>query len=395
MFWYCGSLVTITKLYPMVVHHVASDLSLAGGPTYTVPALCSALSNQGINVTLHALAPSMVDTRNSYRFHSHRRTRFLYKLGISESMRKALSTATTEADIIHSHLLWQMPTIYPGYVLKGGRSRCKLVMSPRGTLDPWDFHNHALQKRLVWFAGQRMNLAASACLHATAPMERDHFRALGFTGPVAIIPNGVDIPEVAKFARTEDGKHRLLFLARIHRKKGLDFLLRAWRNIQDRAKDWELQIAGSPNGDHLQAMRTLAAELGVERVSFLCPITEAQKWQLYRNADLYVLPTRGDNWAVTISDALSFGVPAIVSKEAPWQGLESNDCGWWIDLTVDALTDCLQVALRSDPAALREKGERGRQWMEREFSWSEVGRMMTATYQWIVTGGAAPQWVSL
>jgi glycosyltransferase involved in cell wall biosynthesis len=389
----------ITKIciirFPMVVHHVASDLSLAGGPTYTVPALCSVLGEQGAKVVLHALAPSTVATGGTYEFYSHPRTRLIYKLGISESMRKALVAAAQEADIIHSHLLWMMPTIYPAYVMRAKANRCHLMMSPRGTLDPWDFHNHVFQKRIAWTLGQRMNLSYSSCLHATAPMECEHFRALGFRAPVAIIPNGVDIPDLSRFPLREKKERQLLFLARINPKKGIDLLLKAWRNVQDRASDWKLQIAGSPNGDHLPEMQALATQLGVQRVQFLSPITEEQKWDLYRNAELYVLPTRGDNWAVSISDALSFGVPAIVTKEAPWEGLQTYSCGWWIDLSVDALTETLREALREDSGKLQQMGRRGREWMAREFSWQAVGRMMNTTYEWVVNGGAKPEWVEV
>jgi glycosyltransferase involved in cell wall biosynthesis len=266
-------------------------------------------------------------------------------------------------------------------------------MSPRGTLDPWEFNHHKLQKRIAWFAGQRMNLSMSACLHATAPMECEHFRALGLRPPVAVIPNGVEIPDLATFALEPKPRRRLLFLARIAPKKGVDLLLHAWRNLQGAAADWELQIAGDPNGDYLDGMQRLAAELRVERVTFMCPVSAQRKWQLYRNADLYVLATRGDNWAVSIADALSFGVPAIVSKEAPWKGLETYGAGWWIDLSVDALTDCLRHAMRQDSGTLESMGQRGRQWMVREFSWESVGSKMKATYQWLISGGGRPDWV--
>jgi glycosyltransferase involved in cell wall biosynthesis len=109
----------------------------------------------------------------------------------------------------------------------------------------------------------------------------------------------------------------------------------------------------------------------------------------------YVLPTRGDNWAVSISDALSFGVPAIVTKEAPWEGLQTYSCGWWIDLSVDALTETLREALREDSGKLQQMGRRGREWMAREFSWQAVGRMMNTTYEWVVNGGPKPEWVEV
>lgn len=377
----------------MLVHHVVSGLSSKGGPTYTVPSLCRSLGEQGVSVVLNSLSPETFETEGFYTYKSHPASSFIRRLGLSSSLRRSLVKAASDADVIHSHMMWMMPNIYPGVVIKATRSRALLVMSPRGTLDPWEYNSHKLQKRIAWLAGQRMNLAISACLHATAVMECEHFRGLGLRAPVAVIPNGVDIPDVAQFPLERKDRRRLLFLARIAPKKGVDLLLRAWRIVQANSPDWELQIAGDPNGDYLDRMRNLAAELRVERVTFDCPVSEQRKWELYRNADLYVLATRGDNWAVSVSDALSFGVPAIVSKEAPWHGLESNGAGWWIDLSVDALSDCLRHAMDQEDHVLKAMGQRGRQWMMREFSWMGVGEKMKATYQWLLTGGSAPAWV--
>jgi glycosyltransferase involved in cell wall biosynthesis len=378
----------------MLVHQVGSGLSSHGGPSYTVPALCRTLSAQGVDIVLHALAPSVVEPNGLYQFRAHPASRFIPRLGLSGSMRRSLAHAARDADVIHSHLLWMMPNMYPGWVIKkAARSRARLVMSPRGTLDPWEYQSHKLQKRIAWFAGQRLNLQMSAVLHATAPMECAHFRALGLKAPVAVIPNGVDLPDLAAFRLEPKSRRRLLYFGRIARKKGVDLLLRAWRNVQDCRPDWELQIAGDPNGDYLQRMQRLAAELGVRRVTFICPAAAEQKWQLYRNADLYVLATRGDNWAVSVSDALSFAVPAIVSKEAPWEGLRTHAAGWWIDLSVEALTECLRDALNQESDTLAAMGRRGREWMAREFSWETVGIQMKATYQWILSGGERPSWV--
>jgi glycosyltransferase involved in cell wall biosynthesis len=379
----------------MITHQVASDLAVYSGPSYTVPALCRALAGCGVTVVLHTLGPSAAMTREGYEFRSHPQSPFIKRLGLSGSMRRALLAALNDASIIHSHLLWTMPIIYPALLKKIRPTNCHLVMSPRGTLDPWDYNNHKLQKRIAWVMGQRMNLAASSCLHATAPMERDHFRALGLRVPVAVIPNGVDIPDLSQYAKIEQPRRRLLFFARIHAKKGLDILIQAWRNIQDAAPDWDLQIAGNPNGSHVDEMRRLALDIGARRLTFLCPVTPEEKWQLYRNAELYVLPTRGENWGISVADALSFAVPTIVSKEAPWGGLETHNCGWWLDLSVDAFTECLRTVLQKDPLHLRMMGERGRAWMSRDFSWNSAAIKMQATYQWVTSGGTRPEWISL
>lgn len=96
---------------------------------------------------------------------------------------------------------------------------------------------------------------------------------------------------------------------------------------------------------------------------------------------------------MTVAEALAAGVPAIVSKGAPWPDLERQRAGWWIDIGLDPLVTCLNHALGQAGDALAEMGQRGRSWMEKDFSWQYVGRQMTETYRWIVLGGPRPEWV--
>jgi len=372
------------------IHHVISNIYETGGPTYTVPALCAALGQLGHAVELHVLPPVPGSYGPSFTIRQHRRSSFPRKLGFSNEMKSALREAALTAHVIHSHSLWMMPNIYPAFCVRG--TRCHLVVSPRGTLDPWAFSHHRWRKSVVWFLGQKANLTSASCLHATAEQEYEFIRERGFTAPVAIIPNGVDVPELPPCPARTNGMRRLLFMARVHPKKGVDVLLEAWRNVQDRFRDWELHIAG-PDDGHLTTMIQLASELGTERVSFKGRIPDDEKSLYLRQSDIYILPTHNENWGVSIAEALAHGTPAIVGRGAPWSELTTRDCGWWIDNTVDAVTACLEQALCLEPAELEARGARGRAWMQEAFPWSKVGQMTDRLYRWLVEGGAVPDWV--
>jgi glycosyltransferase involved in cell wall biosynthesis len=238
---------------------------------------------------------------------------------------------------------------------------------------------------------QKPALTATACFHATAESEYEDIRRMGFRQPVAIIPNGVDIPP---FAPKQGGISRtLLFLGRVHPSKGLDMLLPAWQAVQDRSPNWRLVIAGPDNGGYLIKMQHLAAQLHLKRIEFVGALKGRQKWEAYGEADIFVLPTYSENFGMTVAEALAAGVPAIVSKGAPWQGLEQRRAGWWIDIGLEPLVTCLNHALSQTPDALAKMGQRGRDWMLTEFSWEQVGAMMDQTYRWILSGGTKPDWV--
>jgi glycosyltransferase involved in cell wall biosynthesis len=140
-------------------------------------------------------------------------------------------------------------------------------------------------------------------------------------------------------------------------------------------------------------MQHLADELHLKRIEFVGLLKGEQKWRAYQDADLFVLPTYSENFGMTVAEALAAGVPAIVSKGAPWQDLEQKRAGWWIDIGVDPLEHCLNEALTQTPDTLAKMGQRGRAWMQAEFSWEQVATMMDQTYLWILKGGMAPGWV--
>jgi glycosyltransferase involved in cell wall biosynthesis len=208
---------------------------------------------------------------------------------------------------------------------------------------------------------------------------------------VAIIPNGVDIPSLMPTLR--DDSRTLLYLGRIHPIKGLDMLLPAWRVVQDRFPDWRLRIVGPGNGGYLAEVKRLASELRLERVEFAGPLHGDAKWQAYRQADLFVLPTYSENFGMSVAEALAAGTPAIVTKGAPWAGLENQRAGWWIDIGLDPLVACMEDALARSSSDLVAMGQCGREWMAAEYSWARVGQQMKDTYRWLLEGAHKPEWV--
>lgn len=374
------------------IHIVPSINTEASGPSYSVPKLCEELGGQGEKVELHVLSPAPANPSfQQYTIHAHPAWPLVPRIGISPHMHKALIKSAKTAQIIHNHSLWMLPNIYPASAVKG--TRCRLVTAPRGTLSEYALNRSRWLKMAVWAFGQGNVLRSSACLHATAEIEYREIRRKGLRAPVAIIPNGIEIPPDQNHENNSKQSRRLLFLGRIHPKKGIDVLLYAWSVVERKYPDWELHIIGPDNNGYLSQMRALAKDLLIERVVFPGPVYGSEKSRAYWSANLYVLPTHSENFGLTVAEALVHGVPAIVTNGAPWEGLEKENCGWWIDVGVEPLVECLREAMSKKPEDLAEMGMRGRQWMERDFSWDRIGKMMHKTYEWVLGGGAPPEWV--
>jgi glycosyltransferase involved in cell wall biosynthesis len=228
-------------------------------------------------------------------------------------------------------------------------------------------------------------------IHATSEIEYGEIRALGFKAPVAIIPNGIDLPDLP-VSRPTASQRTLLFLSRIHPKKGGDRLLHAWQQLQHVHPDWRVRIVGHGEPSHERELRKLVHALQLERVDFSGPLYGAEKSKAYFEADVFVLPTHSENFGMVVAEALAHGCPVVVSKGAPWAGVQEERCGWWVEPDIDALTEMLGSALSETPRALSAMGARGRTWMQRDFSWSSIAEMMAAAYQLVIEGGIRLPW---
>ena len=264
-----------------IIHVVPAIAEEASGPTYSVVRLCESLISQGQELTLAALdwapMPSPPSFLKTFPLGWGPR-----KLGRSPMMRRWLGEQAEfkNVDILHNHGMWQMNSVYPGWAAKNGN--INLVISPRGAFSAWAMRHGSVMKKVFWPTLQRPALEQATCFHATAVSEYEDIRRLGFRQPVAIIPNGIDIPDLPVTGNRD--YRTLLFLGRVHRVKGLDMLLPAWRAVQDRFPDWRLMIAGGDDGyygksGYLEELHSLVQSLGLERIVFVGALYDTAKTQ--------------------------------------------------------------------------------------------------------------------
>lgn len=374
------------------VHVVPGIAHEASGTSYIVPRLCEELTKCGIDTELHTgqQLPSD-DYQCTVRWHPGDGP-FKQRTGFSRSMRLALHKCARTVDVMHNHGLWMMPNVYPAWAVR--RTACKLVTSPHGTLTPWALNRSKFRKKLMWWLGQSKVIEKADCLHATSESEYWNFRALGLETPVAVIPNGYDVPRTLPSSNQKE-RRRVLYLGRIHPIKGLPDLISAWESLGRKTIDWELHLVGPGFVGHVKGVRRAIERVQSGNIVLRDAVFGAEKSQEYVDADLYVLPSHSENFAMTVAEALGHRVPAIVTQGAPWQKLNTQGCGWWVENGPKSLATALEHALELPSEKLRAMGYCGRDWIEREFNWQKVGQQMLQTYQWIVGGGRPPDCMRL
>jgi glycosyltransferase involved in cell wall biosynthesis len=358
----------------------------------TVPALCEALGRIGHDVKLFATRHGgVVDGPPiDYELLTFPATNGLGRVGFSPPMHRALAREMAESAVVHSHGLW-LWTNYEAH-LAASRSAKPHVLSPRGMLEPYALQRTRVLKRIVWLLGQHKAIRSASCLHVTAASELASVRALGLRNPVALVPNGVQIPPAG--ARVQSAQRRMVFLGRIDHVKGVDLLIHAWSHVASEFPAWSVDLVGPPVEPYATDMRALIARNGVPRIAFAGPAYGAARDAHLARADLFVLPSRSENFGMAIAEALAAGVPVLCTKGAPWPGIVAHECGFWTDLGAEALVNALRRALSLSPQELLTMGARGRRWMESSFSWDAQGRKMAQTYDWLLGRGPQPDHVS-
>ena len=387
-----------------VLHVITGLWKDTGGPSEVIPAICTAMTDAGAEVTLATLAGDSAQSVDDAATHGVRVLKFppsfRHTIWYSSELHRRIQQLTSEHDIVHIHGIWQFPDWAAAAAAR--RAGVPYVITPHGSLQPARLKKSSLKKRISAVLADRAMLNQASCLHATAPDEADAFRLYGYRGPIAMIPNGItpagsiepDRAALLEAAFRRDfpetqGRRLLLFLSRIEPIKGATTLARAWAECARQFPDWHLVVVGPDERSHLQEVLAILRDGGVlDRTTITGPLYGDRKTAAYLASELFVLPTISENFGLVIGEALSHRVPVITTTGAPWPGIVEHDCGWWIEPSQHALADTLREALPLTGAELTARGDRGAAWIARDFTWEAESRLLLETYEWLLGSGA-------
>jgi len=446
--------------------HVIPDLKQASGPSAFCVKVCDQLAEEGLDVAiLHggAVEPTSLLPENR-KVHLVDDFKFFKKGALP--------------DLVHVHSLWA-PVSHAG-VSFARRHKIPYVISAHGMLAPWAMKHKWLKKRIAWWLYQKRDLQGAALFHVTAPCEVEWLRGLGLKQPYVLAPLGSDLPDLnnAETQRRRDIK-TVLFVGRIYPVKGLMNLVKAWAAVKksslvhycdsslvgklngdigstnelmnsrtNERPPWQLVLAGPDQAGHKAELVAEAERLGLTvadvtanelmdyrthsllpDIVFTGPVYGADKDALYRMADLFVLPSYTENFGVVVTDALSYGVPVITTKGAPWSELLGNSdhsalvhycesalvaddqqsevgdkkpavlgtnermnfrtnelartgrAGWWIDIGAEPLAEALKEAMSLSDRDRHMLGVNGRRLVAQKYTWPAIAATLKKAYE--------------
>lgn len=300
--------------------------------------------------------------------------------GFSSAALDQAADAFRTADVLHLHGMWRISAHQIARLAR--RLGKPYVMTTHGRLDEWSMRHHAVRKRLFHAMFERRNLAAAARVHVTAQAEAQQVRRWIPHERISIIPYLVDLhplatlPDPGVFRKShpeiDASCPTVLFLSRLHPKKGAEILIDAVGLLRQRGATCHLVLAGPGDPAYVATLRARAAERVPDTV-FLGMVSGAEKLSLYSMADILALPTSQENFGLVIAEALASGTPVVTTRGTDiWPELESGEGTLLVERTAPAFADALQ-SLMTDEHRRASLGNAGRQWV---FRWLEPTKLL-------------------
>jgi len=299
-----------------------------------------------------------------------------------------------QADLLHLHGVWD-PLLLRA-ARNAWRLRVPYVITPHGMLDVWQLQQKRLKKWLALAMGYRRMLDRAAFLHFLNTDEARLATPLGLASGAQVIPNGVAVEEFsalptrgalrARFPQLADHPC-VLFLGRLHHKKGLDYLADAFALLLRSVPQARLVVAG-PDGGARAGFERQLRRLGIaEQVLLTGPLYAADKLQALVDCDCFCLPSRQEGFSLAIIEALACGRPVVISEQCHFPEVATTGAGIVTPLDPAQIATALAQVL-TDGAAAARMGQAGRRLVTTRYTWPIVAGRMLATYRIATTPAA-------
>jgi glycosyltransferase involved in cell wall biosynthesis len=393
-----------------VLHVIPSIAPVRGGPSYAVLAMVKALRLQGIDAEIATTNDNSAELLDVplYQRCEYEQVPVWFLPRFSPPMKEFIFSAALtqwlwqhmrDYDILHTHYIFSYPSTCAGVIAR--YQGIPYVVRTIGQLTPWALAQSQQKKQIYSCLIERHNLNSAAAIHCTSTGEAEDVRQFGIHTPTLNLPLGVnpaiDLPaskqEIRRVFNISPKTLIVLFLSRLHYKKRPDLLLHACSQLALQNYDFHIIFAGSGEPDYLTYLNSLVVSLNLtSRISMADFVIGRDKERLLQGADIFVLPSFSENFGVAVAEAISYGLPVIVTPDvqiAP--EIAAAKAGLVIDGEVDALSSAIAQLLTS-PDLRRQLGENGKRLATRRYSWNAIATNLIDAYTAIIQEQPLPNW---
>ena len=374
----------------------------AGGLFYSVPNLTKAINKPDCEATVCGFKDENEGDLSNYKdvnvkiYHTYGP---LKNYALSDDVLRIFDEENP--DVIHQQGIWSFESLYTLRHKKAHPS-CKVIIMPHGMLDPWIVRRSPLKKWIVrkWFEDK--SLSGADCLYALCRSEHNSMREFGLKNPIAIIPNGTEIPDWQRDYSLFQKKEvkEIVFISRLHPKKGIIEMIEAYKQVKNQApelaKKWKIKIAGWGDEEYIKAIQNAIQSNGLDGdIKLLGAVYGKEKEELLKEADAFILPTYSEGLPMAVLEAWAYGLPVITTDFANLPEGFQHGAAFRIENEVSKMAIGLTEFFSKSDEEIISYGKNGYALAKSSFSWEAVGEKTVALYEWLLGQAEKPEFVHL
>lgn len=359
-----------------IIHYIPSIDQLAGGTSTYMQVLAKELGKYAnVYIITHSSDnPVVMENCKVYNVPTFKPFNRNFQNAINNIL------LDVKPDVIHINCCWTPScTIFQRIAQNRG---LKVVLTPHGMLEPWIIKRHYWTRKVpALLLYQKSAIKMADCLQATAESEKQNLLKLGYNSNIKIVKLGIDAESIAMKTSWKKSK-QLLFLSRVHVKKGINYLIEAADILRDALQGYKILVAGEGDADYVASLKQQIMDKGLQDIiQLIGGVYGDKKWELFQTSDFFVLPTHSENFGLAIAESLASGTPVITTVGTPWNDLNSSNSGAWIEIGTQPLVDTLKRFLSLSDEDLEAMGKNGRKLIETKYSAKVMAEEMMKVYQ--------------
>lgn len=359
-----------------IIHYIPSIDRMAGGISTYMQVLAKPLGTMAeVHIMTHASEnPLPMENCKVHDIPRYRPFSGVWKKAVVDLL------DSVRPDIVHVNCCW---TPDCAMIQRLAQKRgYKVVLTPHGMLEPWIIKRHYWTRKVpaLWLY-QKAAVQRADCVQATAESERDNLLKLGYNSNIKVVRLGIDAESI-EMKRSWKKSRQILFLSRVHVKKGINFLVEAADVLRNELQGYKILVAGEGEADYVEAMKRMICDRGLQDiVQLIGGVYGDEKWRLFQTSDFFVLPTHSENFGLAIAESLASGTPVITTVGTPWSDLNSSEAGAWIEIGTEPLVETLRRFLSLSEDELETMGRNGRKLIETKYSAHVMAEQMMEVYK--------------